>query len=153
MQVNLIRLAVLFGVGFISWRSLAWCADATTPIPAEFWHIGDDSLSQKFAMAVERAFQRSPDLRLTAISKGRALVVTMTRIVEVEMVGKRAKVTYDVRFSSLDDKMASNPDLQQRFGLATQIGTQKGSCWASELARCAAQIVSDAKTAAQKMPQ
>lgn len=80
-------------------------------------------------------------------------MVTMTRTVEVEIVGKKAKVKYDVRFSSLDDKMARNPDLQQRFALATEIGTQKGSCWESELPRCAAQIVNDARGAARRLPQ
>lgn len=153
MQVNLIRLALLFGVGFVCVRSPAFCAEATTATPVEFWHIGDDSLSQKFAVAVERAFRRSPDFRLTATNQGRSLVVMMTRTVEVEMVGKRAKVTYDVRFSSLDDKMASNQDLQQRFALATEIGTKRESCWANKLAQCAAQIVSDAKLATRKMLQ
>jgi hypothetical protein len=153
MQVNLIRLALLFSVGFVSVRSPASCADATTPTPVEFWHRGDDSLSQKFAVAVERAFKRSPNFRLTASSKSRALVVMMTRTVDVEMIGKRARVKYDVRLSSLDDKMASNPSVQERFALATEVGTQRGSCWVNELAQCAAQIVSEADTARRKMPQ
>jgi hypothetical protein len=153
MQVSSVRLSALSLAAFIGATVSAWCADRTAPIPVEFWHVGDDSLSQKLAMAVERAFRRSPDFRLTAISKGRTLVATITRNVEGEMVGKRTKVTYTVQFSSLDDKMASNPDLQQRLAFATQIGTQRGSCWASELPKCAAQIVSDAKIAARKMPQ
>jgi hypothetical protein len=121
-------------------------------VPIEFWHWGDGSLSQKLGVAVEKAFRRSPDFRLAAIGKGSRLVV-MLRDLEWEMVGKRTRVTYTVRFSSLDDDASANPDLQQRVALAKAISILKGSCWASELAKCATQIVSDAKTAARKMPQ
>lgn len=153
MQVSSVRLSVLSIAAFIGVTLSAWCADRATPIPVEFWHVGDDALSQKLAVAVETAFRRSPDFRLTAIGKGRTLVVWITSNVESEMVGKRRKATYTVRFSSLDDGTSKNPDLEQRIALAREISMQRGSCWASELPRCAAQIVSDAKIAARKMPQ
>jgi hypothetical protein len=77
----------------------------------------------------------------------------MLKNLEWEVVGKRTRVAYTVRFSSLDDNASANPDLQQRVALAKEISVQAGSCWAGTLSKCAAQIVSDAKIAARKMPQ
>jgi hypothetical protein len=135
MQVNSVRRALLAVVVAMAISLFAWCADATVPQSVEFRHVGDDSLSQKLAAAVEAAFKRSADFRL---STGGALVVTIMRNVEWEMVGKKTRATYTVRFSSAEGR---------------EIATEKGSCWESALARCAAQIVKDAKTAARKVPQ
>jgi hypothetical protein len=139
-----LTLVALFG---------GYAADVTTPIPVELWQVGDDALSQKLAVAVETAFRRSPDFRLTSIGTGRRLVVDIMSNVKTEIVGKRKEATYTVRFSSLDDDTSKNPDLEQRLSLAKEISTQRGSCWASELPKCAAQIVSDAKTATRETPQ
>jgi hypothetical protein len=84
------------------------------PIPVEFWHVGDDGLSQRLIVAVETAFRQSSDFRLTPIGAGRRLVVTIMRNVEWEPVGKKINATYTVRFSSLDDNTSANPDLQAR---------------------------------------
>ncbi len=153
MQVRSLRLSVLSIAALIGSTLSTWCADRTAPIPVEFWHVGDDALSQKLAVAAERAFRRSPSFRLTTPGKGRTLVVTIMRNAEWETVGKRTKATYTVQFSSLDDNSAKNPDAEQRIALAREISMQKGSCWTTELPRCAAQIVRDAKIAARKMPQ
>jgi hypothetical protein len=45
------------------------------------------------------------------------------------------------------------PDLDKRVALAKEIGTETGFCWASALPQCVAQIVSNAKIAARKMPR
>jgi hypothetical protein len=131
------------------------CAtNVSTPIAVEFWYTGDDGLSQKLTVAVETAFRQSADFRLTPIDAGgRRLVVWTMRNVEGEIVGDRTKATYTVRFLSLDDDASKHPDLQHRLALAREISTQRGYCWESEMTRCAAQIVSDAKIAARKMPQ
>lgn len=132
----------------------ACATNVSTPIAVEFWYTGDDALSQKLTVAVETAFRRSADFRWTPIDTGgRRLVVWTMNNVEWEIVGDRTKATYTVRYSSLDDDASRNPDLQQRLALAREISTQRGSCWESDMPRCAAQIVSDAKIAARKMSQ
>jgi hypothetical protein len=102
-----------------------FCSCATnvsTPIAVEFWHTGDDALSQKLTVAVEAAFRESADFRLTPIDTGgRRLVVWSMSNVEWEIVGDRTKATHTVRFSSLDDNASRNPDLQQRLVLAPRI--------------------------------
>jgi hypothetical protein len=152
MQVSSARLWVPSMAAFTCLTLSAWCADRRTPIPIELWHGGDGSLNQKLGVAVEKAFRRSPDFRLTAVGEGRRLMVMM-RNLEWEIVSKRTKVTYTVQFSSLNDNASANPDLQQRVALAKEISMQTGSCWAGTLAKCAAQIVNEAKLAARKMPQ
>ncbi len=117
----------------------------------EFWHGGDHALSQKLIVAVEAAFRQSPDFRLTPVGAGRRLVVA-TSDVESDKVGDRMKVTYVVAFSSLDENTSANPDLQKRLALAKEITTQTGSCWDSELPKCAAQVVSEARIAARNLP-
>lgn len=153
MQVSVVRLCVLSIAAFTCATLPAWCTDPITPVPVEFWHVGDDALSQKLAVAVETAFKRSPDFRLAVRGTGRTLVVWIVGNVRAEMVGERQKVTYTVRFASLDDKASKNPDMDQRVALAREISMRTRSCWASELQKCSAQVMSDAKNAAQKMPQ
>jgi hypothetical protein len=115
--------------------------------------VGDDALSQKLARAVETAIKRSPEFRLTATGTGPTLVVWIMNNAKSELVGKRTKATYTAQFSSLDDNASRNLDLDQRVALAREISTQKESFWATELPKCAAQIVSDARIAARKMPR
>ncbi len=149
-------------MGLKGWRPLClnlavfFCGcrtNVSTPIPVEFWHTGDGALSQKLTVAVETAFRQSADFRLTPVDTGGRRLVVWAMDVEWEIVGDRTKATYTVRFSSLEDNASRNPDLQQRLALAREISTQRGSCWESEIPRCAAQIVGDAKIAARKMPQ
>lgn len=121
-------------------------------IPVEFWHVGDDGLSQRLIVAVESAFKQSSDFRLVPIGAGRRLVVTIMRNVEWEPVGEKIKATYTVRCSSLDDNTSANPDLQKRSALEKEISTRKGSCWDSDLPKCAAQIVNEARIAARNLP-
>ena len=122
-----------------------------TSIPVEFWHGGDHALSQKLIVAVEASFRQSPDFRLTPVGTGRRLVVS-TSHVESDMVGDRMNVTYVVAFSSLDDKTSANPDLQKRLARANEISTRRGSCWDSELPKCAAQMVNEARIASRNLP-
>jgi hypothetical protein len=126
----------------------------STPIAVEYWHTGDDGLSQKLQLAVETAFRQSADFRLTPVDTGgRRLVVWNMRNVEGELVGERTKATCTVKFSSLDDNTSRNPNLEQRFALAREISIRRVSCWDSEMANCAAQIVREAKIAAREVQQ
>jgi len=110
-------------------------ADVAKPISVEFWHVGDDGLSQKLADRVESAF-KSRDFILGSGRKPGTLVVTIPANVRWNKVGKRAQVIYTVEFSSVDNQ---------------KIGTNTGSCWDDKLAKCATQIVEDAKIAARKL--
>jgi hypothetical protein len=118
--------------------SLGRGADATTPILVEFSHVGDDSLSQKLAAAVEADLRRSPDFRLSAGNQAHRLVVAITKNVEWEKVGKKLRATYTVRFSTAEGQ---------------EIGIERGSCWDNALQRCAAQILTRAKAMARRLPQ
>ncbi len=132
---------------------LCGCANSVSPpMAVEYWHTGDDALSQKVQVAVETAFRQSADFRLTPVDTvGRRLVVWTMRNVEWEPVGERAKATCTVQFSSLDENTSRNPNLQQRLALARKISIRRVSCWDSEMARCAAQILDEAKVAARKV--
>lgn len=46
----------------------------------EFWHTGDDGLSQKLADQVEGAFARSPDFTLSRGQQPGAMIVTIQQI-------------------------------------------------------------------------
>ena len=103
----------------------------------EFWHTGDDGLSQKLADQVERALARSPDFSVSAGRKSGTLIVTIPTNVEWKQIGKRTQVLYHVEFSSVDSDMQSQT---------------KGSCWEDRLSDCANQIVKATRIAAQKLP-
>ncbi len=98
--------------------------------------MGDDSLSQKLAANVERAFKDSPDFALSSGRKPGTLVVTIPTNVAWNKVGKKTQVSYTVKFSSLDGQ---------------EIGLHNGVCWEDTLGKCASQIVKDAKIAARNM--
>lgn len=115
-----------------------WVTDAasTKPRPVEFWHVGDDVLSERLADQTESFFKRSPNFTLSSGRKPGTLIVTISRNVEWQKVGKRDRVHYTVEFSSTDGQ---------------KLGVRTGSCWDDNLATCAAQIVKDAKVAARKI--
>jgi hypothetical protein len=116
--------------------AVATCgADSASAKPTlvEFWHTGDDVLSQRLAEKVETAFKRSPDFMLSSGKKPGTLVVTIPTNVDWKQAGKRTRVLYKVEFESVDNKTSSR---------AT------GSCWDDNLQECAAQILRNAKIAA-----
>ena len=106
------------------------------PTLVEFWHVGDDGLSQKIADQVEAAFAQSPDFKLSGGHEPGTLIVTIPTNVDWKRVGKRTQVLYTVEFAWPDHKASSK---------AT------GACWDDNPAECAAQILSDAKSAAHKL--
>ena len=102
----------------------------------EFWHTGDDGLSQKLADRVERAFERSPDFSLSTGQQVGAMIVRIPTNVDWKQVGKRTRVLYQVEFASTDNQIVSK---------------MKGACWDDNLSECADQILKAAKTAAHKV--
>jgi hypothetical protein len=115
--------------------AVATCgADSASAKPTlvEFWHTGDDGLSQRLAETVETAFKRSPDFVLSSGKKPGTLVVTIPTNVDWKQVSKRTRVLYRVEFASVDNQTTSK---------AT------GSCWDDNLQECAAQILRNAKIA------
>jgi hypothetical protein len=106
------------------------------PIPVEFWHTGDDGLSQKLAYEVERTLERSADFTMRNERSPDTLVVRIPTNVDWSKEGQRTKVLYTVEFSSGDNR---------------KISDYKGSCWEDNMPRCAAQIVKEAKIAARKI--
>jgi len=70
----------------------------------EFWHTGDDGLSQKLADEVERAFERSPDFILSTGRKPGALIVAIPTNVDWKKIRERTQVLYQVEFGFADNK-------------------------------------------------
>jgi hypothetical protein len=106
--------------------------------PVELWCTGDDLLSQRMCQAFFAAFESSPDFDLQEENKPGNLIVRIPENVDGRKVGKRRKITYVVEFSTSDDRVFM---------------TRKGSCWHGEYAKCANQILKEAKVAARKLPR
>ncbi len=105
--------------------------------PVELWCVGDDLFSQGMCKAFFAAFESTPAFDLQDENKPRNLIVTIPENVGWKEVGKRTKITYIVEFSTSDDRVFM---------------TRKGWCWHEEYAKCANQILKDAKVAARKLP-
>ena len=104
----------------------------------ELWCTGDDLLSQRMCQAFFGAFKSSPDFDLQEENKPGNLIVRIPENVGSREVGKRTKISYVVEFSTSDDRVFM---------------TSKGSCWHDEYAKCANQILKEAKVAARKLPR
>ena len=107
-------------------------------LPVELWCSGDDSLSQRMCQAFFAVFESSPDFDLQDENKPGNLIVRIPENVGWREVGKRTKIFYVVEFSTSDDRVFM---------------TRKGSCWHEEYAKCANQILKEAKVAARKLPR
>ena len=98
----------------------------------EVWGGGDDALTVRFRDALKDAFRSSADFHLSSGEKPGTLVITLPSNVGWKQVGGRTQVLYTADFASEGQNL----------------GGSKGSCWDDALAKCAAQIVKDAKIAA-----
>jgi hypothetical protein len=108
------------------------------PRLVEVWRVGDDALTSRLRDKLESALETSRDFALSSGKKPGTLVVTIpTHVGWKRTSGGRTRVTYKVEFSSVNDQ---------------KIGTSIGSCWDDSLGKCAAQIVEEAKIAANKIP-
>lgn len=100
--------------------------------PVELWRVGDDGLTIKFADALESEFKASRLFVLSCCNKPGTLVVTISKNVGWRRIGRRTQVLYSVEFTSVRQ---------------VKIGSSTGVCWASELRKCATQVVGDAASA------
>ncbi len=105
--------------------------------PVEVWGGADDGLTIRLRDALKDAFRSSTDFHLSSGNKPGTLVITLPSNVGWKPVGGRTQVLYTAEFAS---------DGQN-------LGPSKGSCWDDALAKCAAQIVKDAKIAARNAVQ
>jgi hypothetical protein len=96
---------------------------------------GDDGLSQRLELALERAFSASTRFTLAEGSEKPDLVVTVPENVDWKQRGKRVTAVYRVQFS------AERP-------LARS--SSSGNCPEDALDLCARRIVSDASAALQE---
>ena len=118
---------------------LAVCAiDAAPaePVRVEVWIVGDDGLTLGLRDALEGAFRSSSDFTLSNGKKPGTLLVTIPTNVDWKKKFGRTKVRYAVKFTSVEDQ---------------DLGISSGSCWENAFARCAAQIVTNARIAARKI--
>jgi len=105
--------------------------------PVEVWGGADDGLTIRLRDALKDAFRSSADFYLSSGKKPGTLVITLPSNVGWKPVGGRTEVLYTAEFAS---------DGQN-------LGGSTGSCWDDALAKCAAQIVKDAKIAARNAVQ
>jgi len=111
-------------------------AASAKPTPVEVWSGGDDGLTLRLRGALVAALRSSPSFRLSSGKKPRTLVVTIPTHLKWKQIGGRTQVLYTVQFASTDEQ---------------NIGASTGSCWDDALAKCAAHIVKDTKSAAGKI--
>ena len=90
-------------------------------------------MTVRFRDALKDAFRSSADFHLSSGEKPGTLVITLPSNVGWKQVGGRTQVLYTADFASEGQNL----------------GGSKGSCWDDALAKCAAQIVKDAKIAAR----
>jgi hypothetical protein len=98
--------------------------------PVEVWGGADDGLTIRLRDALKDAL-RSADFYLSSGNKPGTLLITLPSNVGSKQVGGRTQVLYTAEFASEGQNL----------------GGSKGACWDDALAKCAAQIVKDAKTA------
>jgi hypothetical protein len=85
--------------------AVAFGGQGETPVkrtPVEFWHVGDDGLSERLADAVDKAFERSSDFTPSSGKKPGTLVVYIPENVDWTKKLGRTKVLYHVEFKSID---------------------------------------------------
>ena len=127
-------------------------AAADAPMRVEVWHRGDDALSQTLFLALEDAFNSSPDFVLTGVRERTVgtLIVTIPDHVESRRRRWQTRIIYRVEF-----RTATLPytDLLSLHKGNQLIGLSRGSCWKGSVKKCVKNILKDAKAAATKVPR
>ena len=111
-------------------------ADEAPPVPLEFWHVGNDALSNSLAEEVYTVLAAAQDFVPSTGKKQGSLLVEIPAGVTTKLVGKRNRVVYTVNYSTANDH---------------PISTTNGSCPEKQLSLCAEQIVKGARIAARKV--
>ena len=115
-------------------------AAADAPMRVELWSGGDDGLTQKLFLALQNAFNSSPDFVVTRSTERTVgtLIVTIPTHVEWRQRRWQTRIIYRVEFSTTDNQL---------------IGLSRGSCWKGSVKKCAKNVLKDAKAAATKVPR
>ena len=118
-------------------------AAAEAPMLVEVLSGAHDGLTQKFAVAIEKALISSPDfvVRRQGMMEGAEgtvgiLVVRIPTHVYPRHRGRRTRIIYRVEFSTKDNHRV----------LETQ-----GCCWAGSVKKCAKEVLQDGKLAAKRV--
>jgi len=101
----------------------------TGPVTFDIRTGGDDGLTQRFADALDATFRGSGLFVLGSDGRPIDLVVTVPASLKWRRIGRRERVTYVAEFSGRGNQT---------------LGESKGSCWDSDLPRCASQVLRDA---------
>ena len=78
----------------------AFCETPSERTLVEYWHVGDDGLSQRFTVAVEAAFKEAPDFTPSFGKKPGTLIVYVPHNVRWEKKLWRTRALYTVEFKS-----------------------------------------------------
>jgi hypothetical protein len=135
LQMNLV-MSVMIAVSFLPIYQKETAPLQPTQTTVEVWCGGDDALTQGVCYALESAFESTADFVLSNGKRAGTLVVTIPTNVDWKESGKRTRVFYTVEFTTADDK---------------KLRTRKGKCWNDDFARCANQIVKQARIAVRKV--
>ncbi|MCX6624521.1 MAG: hypothetical protein NTY38_26370 [Acidobacteria bacterium] len=119
----------------ISDPPVTWIRPRGTPV--EVWVGGDDGLTQRLGVALESAFDKSHDFTPSHGKRPGTLIVSVPTNVDWKEFGNRTQVRFTIDFKTADD---------------VSIGRSEGRCWEDAIAKCAAQVLRDAKRAARKIP-
>ena len=103
-------------------------AYSSNPVPVEIVTGGDDGLTQRLVDAVRGEFGKSSAFTFAPASATNALIVTIPTHVGWNDVGKKTRVTYQLRL--------------ERAGRVLE--ESAGACWEDQLRVCAETIVNAA---------
>ena len=103
-----------------------------TPIPVDFWRVGDDGLTQRFAEALQQRLRASGRYRLITAGEHAEIVITITDHARPVTFGGVDYFRYDVTFGRDAD---------------TIFGRSAGRCMRRQMSDCARRIVAELERA------
>ncbi len=119
-------------------------ADSAKPTPIVVLKGGDDGLTNRLSDAIEKAFEASPDFKLSNGKQRGTLIVLIPTNVDwkplrsTQSDGRTPAITvlYAVEFRSVDDRV---------------IASRAGSCRDDRMEECAAEVIKGAKAAVRRI--
>ena len=124
-----------FWMGSLVAMILCGTGAAEAPMGIKMLIRGDDGLTQKFSVALEKALISSPDFAWDSDERtvGTLVVRIPNHVAWREKLG-RTRIIYRVEFRTKDDRL---------------IFETQGCCWESSVNKCAKEVLQDAKIAAE----
>jgi hypothetical protein len=111
--------------------ALGFASPARAKSPVEFWHVGDDGLSEHLADTVEAAIKSSPDFELAHGQAG-AIKLAIPANVRASAVGVRQRVNFLIEVSIPGRPLAAS----------------SGACFDDRLQECANSVLKTLRRAA-----